>query len=180
METKSTTQHVLKVMNVLFWIVFIGLCIKIVSNLFTNYLVFTNTEVQQVLNISLDPFEKHNVSVPQFIPFSVFSIILTILKAYMAFLVIKVSRNFNLERPFNFTISRLITKISYIALAVGIFQLSFQLYGIGLLEGNFQFKMVKHYFRIKGEFLFLAGIIFIIAQVFKRGLEIQSENELTI
>ncbi len=30
------------------------------------------------------------------------------------------------------------------------------------------------------EFLFMAGIIFIIALIFKRGVEIQSENELTI
>lgn len=31
-----------------------------------------------------------------------------------------------------------------------------------------------------GEFVFMAGLVFIISQVFKRGVEIQSENELTI
>jgi len=31
-----------------------------------------------------------------------------------------------------------------------------------------------------GEFLLLGAIIFIIAQVFKRGIEIQTENELTV
>jgi hypothetical protein len=30
------------------------------------------------------------------------------------------------------------------------------------------------------EFLFLGAIVFVIAQVFKKGVEIQSENELTI
>lgn len=33
---------------------------------------------------------------------------------------------------------------------------------------------------ISGEFIFLAGVIFIIAQIFKKGIELQSENELTI
>jgi hypothetical protein len=30
------------------------------------------------------------------------------------------------------------------------------------------------------EFLLLGGIIFMIAEVFKRGIEIQTENELTV
>jgi hypothetical protein len=33
---------------------------------------------------------------------------------------------------------------------------------------------------VSGETLFLAGVVFVIAQIFKKGVEIQSENELTI
>ena len=33
---------------------------------------------------------------------------------------------------------------------------------------------------VTGESLFVAGIVFIVSQVFKRGVEIQSENELTV
>jgi hypothetical protein len=33
---------------------------------------------------------------------------------------------------------------------------------------------------VSGEFIFVAGLVFIISQVFKRGVEIQSENELTV
>jgi len=33
---------------------------------------------------------------------------------------------------------------------------------------------------ISGEFIFLAGVVFVIAQVFKKGVEIQTENELTV
>jgi hypothetical protein len=31
-----------------------------------------------------------------------------------------------------------------------------------------------------GEFLFMAGLVFIISPIFKRGVELQSENELTV
>jgi hypothetical protein len=31
-----------------------------------------------------------------------------------------------------------------------------------------------------GEFIFIVGLVYIFSQVFKRGVEIQSENELTI
>ena len=33
---------------------------------------------------------------------------------------------------------------------------------------------------IPGDFLFLAGIVYVFAQMFKPGVEIQSENELTV
>ncbi|MBN2635649.1 MAG: DUF2975 domain-containing protein [Prolixibacteraceae bacterium] len=31
-----------------------------------------------------------------------------------------------------------------------------------------------------GPFLFMAGLVFVISQIFKRGVEIQSENDLTV
>jgi len=31
-----------------------------------------------------------------------------------------------------------------------------------------------------GEILFMAGLVFVIAQIFKRGVEMQAENELTV
>ena len=33
---------------------------------------------------------------------------------------------------------------------------------------------------ISGEFIFMVGLVFIISQVFKRGVEIQAENDLTV
>ena len=33
---------------------------------------------------------------------------------------------------------------------------------------------------IPGDFLFLPGIVYMFAQLFRRGVEIQSENELTV
>jgi hypothetical protein len=35
-----------------------------------------------------------------------------------------------------------------------------------------------HY--ISGEFIFLAGVVFVFSQIFKKGVEIQTENELTV
>lgn len=31
-----------------------------------------------------------------------------------------------------------------------------------------------------GEYFFMAGIVYIISQIFKRGVELQEENELTV
>ena len=33
---------------------------------------------------------------------------------------------------------------------------------------------------ISGEFIFMAGVVFVISQIFKKGVEIQSEHELTV
>ena len=35
-------------------------------------------------------------------------------------------------------------------------------------------------FVVRGEFLFIAGLVYLIGNIFKRGVEIQNENKLTI
>ena len=35
-------------------------------------------------------------------------------------------------------------------------------------------------FEVIGEFLFIAGLVYLIGNIFKRGVEIQNENKLTI
>jgi hypothetical protein len=82
----------------------------------------------------------------------------------------------HLINPFKIGIAILIEKVSYVILGTWIIAMLANLYNDWLrnsglsLQGNWN----------SGEFLFLAGVIYIIAQIFKKGIEIQSENELTI
>ncbi|MDQ8004027.1 MAG: DUF2975 domain-containing protein [Pedobacter sp.] len=180
MEKQNKTQLILKIMNVLFWIVFIGLCIKTGTSIFALYTIVTNDGLHEVVHIGSNPFEKLNLSIPYFMPIGIIYIIIALLKTYIAYLVIKISTGFSISSPFTTTTSRLITKISHVALAAGIFQLSVHSYYASLFDDEQKATILANHFGEGGELLFLAGIIFIIAQVFKRGLEIQSENELTI
>ncbi|GAA3963157.1 hypothetical protein GCM10022210_09020 [Mucilaginibacter dorajii] len=101
---------------------------------------------------------------------------LLIIKAYIAFLVIKVLSKIKMTSPFTMEISRLLEKVSYLIIVLwGVVMLS-NAYTAWLQnktegpQGNL----------VSGEFIFLAGVVFVMAQIFKKGVEIQSENELTV
>ena len=174
---KSKTNQVLTAMNIVSWIVFIGLCIQTGALLITSFIsLFVNPEAAQNLYLGLDLSELYTKDKRQYLYILSFIIGLSALKAYLFYLVIRVFKKLNLNHPFSPTVVSLITKISHIALGTGI---------VGLIAENYSKWSLHRGVAVEQDwgsagFLFLAGIIFIIALVFKRGTEIQSENELTI
>lgn len=181
METHNKTQLILRIMNVLFWIVFIGLCIQ-TGAITYSFLVslFLNEEATKNLYLELNLSDVRALGLFHYISIGLPIVIIFFLKTYMAYLAVKISTKLKLAQPFNITISNLITQISHVTLLISFFQLSAKTYYNGLIKEGSNLTSLQNYIGNGGEFLFLAGIIFIIAQVFKRGLEIQSENELTI
>ena len=177
----TANKQIIAIMNVLFWIVFIGLCIKTGTILFS-FLVglLGNIAVTEKLYLDLDLSELLNLGLFHYLNIGFVLVISSGLKAYMAYLAVKISMKLNVQQPFNSTICKWIAQISHLALMIGILQVCAQSYYEGLIKRGFALANLSTYFGDGSEFLFLAGIIFIIAQVFKRGLEIQSENELTI
>ena len=81
-----------------------------------------------------------------------------------------------MNNPFSFEIAALVSALSRVALGAGIISI--------IAEGSADWMMKRgvpvDYTWSAGEFLFLAGIIFFIAQIFERGVLLQSENDLTV
>lgn len=177
----TTSSRIISIMNVLFWIVFIGLCIKTGTILFS-FLVglLGNSITTENLYLELNLSELYHLGMFHYLNIGLILVIVFALKTYMAYLAVKISMKINLQQPFSKPISKWVAQISHFALMIGILQVCAQSYYKGLIKEGLVLTNLSEYFGEGGEFLFLAGIIFIIAQVFKRGLEIQSENELTI
>ena len=171
------TKQILDLMNILSWIIFIGLCIE-TGALVVSFLIslFINTDAAQHLYLGQDFSELYRSNIWYFVNTMSFVIILSGLKAYIFYLVIKIFLKVDFDHPFSATAVSLISKISHVALEIGIVALVAQHYSKWLLN---QGILVEQQWG-SWDYLFLAGIIFIIALVFKRGIEIQSENELTI
>ncbi len=181
MKQQTKTQVILSIMNVIFWITFIGLCIKAGAFIFSFIIgLLVNVAASRNLYLGLDLSSLIDLGDFHYINIALAIIVTSILKAYIAYLAVIISMKLRLAQPFNYEISALIAKISYVALIAGIFQISAQAYYSALVEIGGQLPAIQPQIGEGGEFLFLAGIIFIISQVFKRGLEIQAENELTI
>ncbi|GAB3176802.1 hypothetical protein GCM10027291_39530 [Telluribacter humicola] len=93
----------------------------------------------------------------------------------------------NLSSPFTITVANKLLAISYVLLSIWI---------ISFINKSFNHYLNKRMpevvnamgeigkdlitFNINGAYLLAAGIVYIIAQVFRRGVELQQENELTI
>lgn len=179
MEIK--TKQILRVMHIISWIIFIGLCIKTGAILFSFIVSLAiNPDGAKNLHLGLDLSSLYEYDRGHYISVVVYIIGLSALKAWLFYLVIKVFMKINFVHPFSTAVSSLISRISRVALTIGLFTVAANGYCKWLMKKGVSFPDLEDHLSGAGEFLMLAGIIFIIAQVFKKGIEIQSENELTV
>lgn len=171
------TIDVLGILRVIAWIIFIGLCIE-AGALITSFLVrmFSSSEVAMTLYPGTDLSQLYLLSKWHYTAMVSLIVLVSVLKAYLFFLIVQILSKVNIAQPFNEINSGLISKMSSVALQIGIASLIANGYAKWLMKNKTHFVYEGN----EPEFLFLAGILFVIAQIFKRGLELQSENELTI
>ena len=157
------------------WFAFIGLMIK-AGAIFVTYLLSINdAEVAKNLYEGMNLYEYRTYSFTQYTFLVFYKIILFSVEAHIAYLVIQLLKKLDMSQPFNTQVQQFMQQISK-----GIFYL-----WIIAIVHNTHMQLIgkKHDFDMylfSSDFVFLSVIIFIFAQIVKRGIEIQSENELTI
>ena len=172
---KSNTEKLLTVMNILAWIVFIGLLIKAGAILISYLVSIGNPQAAKNLYMGMDLYAYRQQSFGNYSFVAGYKVLLYITQAYIAFLMTSLLSKLNISRPFNADVIKLMQKICYSILCVWLVAMVNNIH-VGILEKNY--GLVATY--ISGDSIFLAGIVYVLAQMFKRGLEIQSENELTV
>ena len=178
---KTKTKKILIAMNIISWIIFIGLCIKTGAILYSFFVsLFINPEGAKNLHLGLNLSDLYRFNIWHYDAIVILIIFLSGLKAYLFYLVIKIFLKINFVHPFSTGVSLLISRISYVALGIGILTLAGNSYCEWLIKKGVALPNLQEYLGAGAEYLLLGGIIFMIAQVFKRGIEIQSENELTV
>ncbi|NTW25565.1 MAG: DUF2975 domain-containing protein [Lentimicrobium sp.] len=171
------TSIILKVMNVIFWVIFIGLCIKTGALLYSYFVsMAVNSIASQNLYMGLNLSELYNFGIGHYSIIVLMLIVLTGLEAYIGYWVVRIFIEMKLEKPFSESINRIITKISLIALWAGLLAVVAQVYSEWLMRQNIAMPVNWAY----GEILFFAGVIYIVALVFKKGIDLQAENDLTV
>jgi hypothetical protein len=171
---------ILKVLHVVSWIVFIGLCIEAGALIF-NFLftLFKPIASQDIYN-GLDLSKMYTNQFPQFVGVMSFVVVLAILKASLFYLVVKIFQKLNLVKPFDVVIAKLIEKISYEAFSIGIVSVIAHQFTKRLIHNGYEVSNVEKYWNDSAAFLMMAAILFVISQVFKKGIELQNENDLTV
>lgn len=184
MEIKISTQQILKVLLVLAWLAFVGISINAggyVTN--TIYTLFINSEGAAFFWNKLDLSYLYNFSESYFVQFTIVLCIVSLLKAILFYQIIRVLTNnkVNYLQPFSEVLTKFIVISSYLCFAIGLFCG----WATNLFEGFINKTIVMPDFQkldIAGAdvWFFISVILFVINQIFKRGIEIQNENDLTI
>jgi hypothetical protein len=173
---KTRTEQILTVLYILAWVAFVGFMIEAGAILVSYGISWFKPEAAKNLYMGLDLYALSQFDFWYYSSAVSFLVALSGMKAFVAFLAIKTLSKVNLMSPFKIEVARILEQISYVLLGAWILgvlsnaQTSWLLKRTGVLHGEW----------VSGEFLFMAGLVFIISQVFKRGVEIQSENDLTV
>jgi hypothetical protein len=176
MRNKTKTEKILAVMNVLAWLAFIGLVIQAGAILISYAASIANPVAAKDLYQKLNLYNLRESRFWLYTLKVIMMIALLVLKAYTAWLVIKVLSRIKLSDPFTMEVARMLEQISYFILVTWLLDVAHNTYTKWLSEGIAGLKDSL----VLNEFIFLAGVVFVIAQIFKKGVEIQSENDLTI
>lgn len=182
MSTK--TNLFLKVLNVISWIIFVGLCFEAGTFIFNAILLlFIRPADTSKFWLEVNLTELHHANESYYVTLISLMIIATVLKAILFYIIVKLfyDKNFNLSQPFNETMRRFILNAACLALGVGFFSF----WGSNVAK-NFILQGIKmpdvEHLRFGGAdvWLFMGITLLVIAQIFKKGIEIQNENDLTI
>ena len=182
---KTRTEKILKIINVFAWIIFVGTFVKFGTILIIFIISLFNPEAVLFKDIEVFGegtssgtyfYEIRESHLWNYIPYVISIILWTLIKSYLAYLIIKLISKINLIHPFSMEIANRIVKISYTLIFI---------WGLSFVV-NFFDKWaalaigLEPQFEVRGEFLFIAGLVYLIGNIFKRGVEIQNENKLTI
>ncbi len=176
MSTRTKTETILAVMNVLTWIIFVGLMIEAGALLVTYAIGLAKPEMVPKLYKGMDWFNLRQYDVWFYSGIISLKAAILILEAYTAYMVIKVLSSIKMTNPFTMQVAKRLENIAYTLLLVW----------VAILIYNGQLKwLVKDVADLEGkelsaDLIVYAGLVFVISQIFKKGVEIQTENELTV
>jgi Ni/Fe-hydrogenase subunit HybB-like protein len=172
----KTNNFVFWGLYVVAWIIFVGLSIE-AGGLLVNF-VFSLFKPEFVQNLyqKLDLSEMYKDSKMVF--FGVYSFILSIaiLKAYLFYIVVRLMHTMDLKKPFSSFVARQITLLSYYTLFIGLLSyIARQSPHQSFVSDN-----LNQFWEDSQAFILMGAVIYIIATIFKKGVDIQNENDLTI
>ena len=176
----KTNNFVFTVLKIVSWVIFIGLCIE-AGALIVNF-VFSlfKPEIVQKLYQKLDLSQMYNTNIWMYFGLYGFILTISILKAYLFYVVVMLLLKIDLLKPFNSHVADQINKISYITLGIGIFSLIAREISRSMVHYGLENDKLNQFWEDGSAFLLMAAVVYVIATIFSRGVEIQSENDLTV
>lgn len=176
----KTNKFVFWGLYVVAWLIFVGLSIEAGGLLVNFFFSLYNPEFVQHLYQKLDLSEMYKESRLAFFGIYSFILIISISKACLFYIVIRLMHKMDLSNPFNTFVSRQISLISYYTLSIGLLSYIARQIATSLMHYGFVTDSLNQFWADSQAFILMGAIVYIIATIFKKGVDIQNENDLTV
>ncbi|HMP91803.1 MAG TPA: DUF2975 domain-containing protein [Phnomibacter sp.] len=178
MSTK--TNFVWRFIQVVCWVIFIGLCIQTGALLFNFiYSLYKPVATHRLyMQLNLHDLYQQNFAVYSGIMILIIGI--SAYKAYVFYRVIKLFEILNLVKPFSQQVQTAITQISYHGFGIGLISFVAHKVVTTKLQPSFSIGIAPSFWNDWGAYLMMSAILYVIALIFKKGIALQSEVDLTV
>jgi hypothetical protein len=162
------------------WVIFVGLCIE-AGGWIVNFIVsLTNPDFVQNLYQKLDITELYANRRAAFFGIYSFVLSISVLKAFLFFLLIRLMHKIDLARPFSSYVSNQITTISYYTISIGLLSIIAQQYVDQLQHRGYVLDTLPTLWTDGNAFILMGAVMYVIATIFKRGVDLQNDTDLTV
>ncbi len=180
---KINSNWTLQLLYILSWILFIGLCVDAGS--FWAYVILTWVNPADVKFIweKVDLAGLYSYDRGHFFAETLIIGMVAVMRALLFYLIVKLfhDRKLNMTRPFNQDLGRFIFRMSYVCMLVGVFSYWGINYAGWLVRKGVKMPDAPN-LQLGGAdvWLFMGVTLLVISQIIKKGIEMQTENELTV
>lgn len=176
----KTNNFVFWGLYIIAWLIFVGLSIEagglIVNFIFSLY----NPEFVQNLYQKLDLTDMYKDNRLAFFSIYSFILIISILKACLFYVVIRLMHKMDMSKPFSTFVASQILQISYYTISIGLLSHIARQLVKNIVYQGFVADNLNQFWADSEGFILMGAVIYIIATIFKKGVDIQNENDLTV
>ena len=167
-------------LKIITWVIFISLCFE-AGALIVNFIVsLYRPEIVHNLYQDLDLSDLYHRSKSAYIGAYSFILVIAVLKAYLFFVVLQLVSKLNLSNPFNRFVSKKISQISYFTLSIGFLSYLGRQSVKNSLNSVFEIDALNPFWADSQAYILMAAVMYVIATIFSKGIELQTENDLTV
>ncbi|MFA7273506.1 MAG: DUF2975 domain-containing protein [Crocinitomicaceae bacterium] len=176
----KTDNFVFRSLYIVAWLIFVGLSIEAGGLIVNFFFSLYNPEFVQNLYQKLDLTDMYSDSKLVFFGIYCFILSISILKAILFYIVIRLMHKMDLSKPFNTFVSKQILQISYYTLSIGLFSYIARQVANSLIHYGYTTDSLNQFWVDSHAFIVMGAVVYIIATIFKKGVDIQNENDLTV
>lgn len=176
----KTNNFVFWSLYIVAWLIFVGLSIEAGGLIVNFFFSLYKPDIIQNLYQKLDLTKMYESSRMAFLGIYSFILTISILKAFLFYIVIRLMHKMNLSKPFNIFVARQISHISYYTLSIGVLSYIARQLTKNLMHHNFITDGINQFWADSQAFILMGAIVYIIAIIFQKGVDIQNENDLTV
>ncbi len=181
---KTNTDLFLKVLNIISWIIFVGLCID--TGGYISNTIMTLTLNQKIASdfwsgINLSYLLHFNLL--YFLVIALILSLVSLLKSILFYLIISIfhENKLNFESPFDKQLGKYLNIFAWISLCIGLILYTASNFYKWLVKLGVEMpELSQMKFEANDIWLFMGIILLIFAKIFKKGIELQSDKDLTI